>query len=555
MASIYQSKKKNPSTTPIKSQPFKHPASISASIATPEKSAEPRTRRVAMSVKEVEKVAEGLGRNKKGSASGSGGDLPPPEVPEPPRARTPVGLPEKYDILAEFFNSMEISIRLIRMKGLSPTFPNICSSIQNLTDRRFTYEHLAQLKYILPEAIVVKKVLLHDEVTCCLKQDLHVTLQVDAIGSNDDSEHLRRVFRERLVNFSKQHPEGEDIPEDQLPHPFNQTKPSICLNGYSLSKPSPDSFPQEQFAGPSHMSRSFQRRFSQKVPISDSQKTPLACYNKALSEDGSLDSVASSPVKCILQPPLSKESLLDCPVTLSSASTLVIHEEEAKKPTKADDKCKKKLQDLDGTPAKLVSTPVRLMAATPEIQTPKRCRSTMDFNSPPMDLKSPPLKKSTKRSTRTQLFATPTKNSFDGVEESKAEGTSADDVVSYLPESLLQSVREKERKALEEKDAGAVEEKRRQKLIAGLPNIFDMIILMFQSWSRSVMTKQELIYKLIANNFKIVDRGEVEEQLKLLQELVPEWISEKSGLSGDILCCVNKISSPEEIRQRLAEAE
>lgn len=452
----------------------------------------------------------------------------------------------RYEILAEFFNSMEISIRLIRMKGLSPTFPNICSSIQNLTDRRFTYEHLAQLKYILPEAIVVKKVLLHDEVTCCLKPGLHVTLQVDSIGDNEDSGDLRRVFRERLVNFSKEHPEGEDIPEDQLPHPFNQTKPSICPNAHTLScQPSSDTFPQEQVAIPSHMSRSFQRRFSQKVPISDSQKTPLACYSKALFEESSLD---SSPVKCIIKPPVSKKSLLQ-PVMLPSSSTLVIHEEETKKSTEADDKCEE-FQAFDGTPAKLVSTPVRLMAPTPEIQTPKRCRSTMDFNSPPMDLMSP-----RKRSTRIQLFTTPTKISTKGVEDSRAEDTSSDDVISFLPASLLQSVREKERRALEEKDAGAAEAKRRQKLISGLPNIYDMILLMFQSRSRSVMTKQELIYKLIANNSKIVDRGEVEEQLKLLQELVPEWISEKAGLSGDILCCVNKISSPEEIRQRLAGAK
>lgn len=30
--------------------------------------------------------------------------------------------------------------------------------------------------------------------------------------------------------------------------------------------------------------------------------------------------------------------------------------------------------------------------------------------------------------------------------------------------------------------------------------------------------------------------GEVDEQLNLLIELVPEWISEKTGSSGHILC-------------------
>lgn len=128
-------------------------------------------------------------------------------------------------------------------------------------------------------------------------------------------------------------------------------------------------------------------------------------------------------------------------------------------------------------------------------------------------------------------------------------------------------IREKERKALEDKEAGAADVVRRQKLLASLPSTFDMILLIYQSLNRTVMTKQELIYKIIANHSKITDRGrvihppnihcyvfcikwtviettdlffgflgEVEEQLKLLQELVPDWISEKTALSGDLLC-------------------
>lgn len=53
----------------------------------------------------------------------------------------------------------------------------------------------------------------------------------------------------------------------------------------------------------------------------------------------------------------------------------------------------------------------------------------------------------------------------------------------------------------------------------------------------------------------MVDRREVEEQLRLLQELAPEWICEKSASSGDLLVCINKISIPEMVRARLAEAK
>lgn len=79
--------------------------------------------------------------------------------------------------------------------------------------RRFTYEHLAQIKHILSEAILIKKVLLRDETTCCMKPELQITLQLEAVGSNSKQKGetgysiLRRLFRERLVDFFKEHPE------------------------------------------------------------------------------------------------------------------------------------------------------------------------------------------------------------------------------------------------------------------------------------------------------------------------------------------------------------
>ncbi|KAJ8466881.1 hypothetical protein OPV22_029433 [Ensete ventricosum] len=42
--------------------------------------------------------------------------------------------------------------------------------------------------YIMPEAIMIKKVLLHDETTCCMKPELQITLQVDAVAENINGE-------------------------------------------------------------------------------------------------------------------------------------------------------------------------------------------------------------------------------------------------------------------------------------------------------------------------------------------------------------------------------
>jgi hypothetical protein len=52
-----------------------------------------------------------------------------------------------------------------------------------------------------------------DERTSCMKPDLHVSINIDAIEndgklkSESGNMHLRKVFRARLVDFSKSHPE------------------------------------------------------------------------------------------------------------------------------------------------------------------------------------------------------------------------------------------------------------------------------------------------------------------------------------------------------------
>jgi len=87
------------------------------------------------------------------------------------------------------------------------------SYFRNAVCRRFTYSHLAQLKYIMPEAIVINKILLRDDITCCMKPDLQVNLVVGAVESVKKQKGetaysaLRRIFRQRLVDFFRDHPE------------------------------------------------------------------------------------------------------------------------------------------------------------------------------------------------------------------------------------------------------------------------------------------------------------------------------------------------------------
>lgn len=78
--------------------------------------------------------------------------------------------------------------------------------------RRFSYSHLAQLKYILPEAILLKKILSHDEMTGCMNHDLQINVVVDAFGDiakqkqKNGYSFLTTIFRKRLEDFHKDHP-------------------------------------------------------------------------------------------------------------------------------------------------------------------------------------------------------------------------------------------------------------------------------------------------------------------------------------------------------------
>ncbi|KAJ3706299.1 hypothetical protein LUZ61_010004 [Rhynchospora tenuis] len=522
-------------TLPSSSTPIKGSSAVPSHdqfwTPTPEKptqlSRHGRSRNVVLSVKEVRQAALGLHKKDRG-ADRSDRDLALLEEQlradravksSPSKLKNQIKLPEKYQILCEIFNSLECSIRLLRLKGTMPTFSNLYGRIQDMANQNFTYTQLAQMKHILPEAIMIKKVLLRDEITCCMKPDLQIILNAESIGINMKEEgqnaylQLRKVFRQRLIDFARAHPEGDDIPEEELPHPFNKSNilpaPKISNENIAIDKPQPVVL--------SHMPPSFQRRFFQKATIS-TEKGPL------LHPSSSSD----SPKKCT--------SALEATPVKRCARALEV--------TPANEQA----SASEATPTKHVSTPVRLMAATPEMGIPKRCLSESSVDSPPVK------RLESKRSARSLLFMSPNK-SIKETDEIDLVETSVEGVLDFLPKSILQSVKEKERRLKVEKETGVADAIKRQRMIRCLPSTFNTILLIYRSMKRSIITKQELIHKIIANNAKIVDRGEVEEQIRLFQEIVPDWISEKTALGGDVLIRVNMLCSPQEIRDRLVRAE
>ncbi|CAM0943532.1 unnamed protein product [Alopecurus aequalis] len=457
---------------------------------------------VALSVKEVRRAALGLRRPNKGRAEVAAEEEDALESVarelgvgvgagrSPVKRRPEVKLPQSYEMLCEFFNCFESSTRLLRMKGSKATFPNICASVQNLADRRFTYGNLAQLKYIMPEAIVINKILLRDEKTCCMKPDLQVNLLVDAVEDSvlqkGETRYsaLRRIFRQRLVDFFRNHPEGDDIPEHELPHPFTQTKASMSqftprAVPEAESAVPPPTLAEQQPVGMSHMSPSFKSRFSRRSSTCSASASTTSPLAKA-------GSTASSP-------------------SIRKSVPSLVSDHESQVQEKGGNAVALRFGASEGTPAKFASTPVRLMAATPGLDTPKRPASATLCDTPPLTM--------AKRSARAKLFMTPTKDASSMHEEKQSTSSSAvdadDELLSFLPKSLLQSVKQKEKRALEEKETGFADQVRRQKLISSLPSTFDIVFLIYQSRQRSVLSKQELIDRIIDRSPKIVDKAEI----------------------------------------------
>ncbi|CAH9051291.1 unnamed protein product [Cuscuta epithymum] len=441
--------------------------------------------------------------------------FPESSVTKPREPNSSAKLPEKYEMLVKFFNCLDSSIRLLKRKGSLTTFTNIRPNIESLSDRRFTRSHLAQLKFILPEAIVLKEDRLWDELTLCMKPDICVTLDASTIVSEVKTKSgstiidMRKVFRKRLLDFIQDHPrEHPDIPEEELPEPFNKPKhgtlrkaPNEVLSAQKHnvgSNPNPFDPP----ASSSHLPHSFKRSFS-KCDQTNTESFANSHHNELRLKPN-----------CTRFPPHPNTPIKDLHQSITE----------------------------ERTPAKPVST-TGVMTSTPTPQPPPR----RGYMSPQGDSSKPP----NKLSKRPLNFDSPVKNE---VGEAGTCSSAYRDMLGVLSENILESIREKERKALEERNPAISQAKWRKQMVAGLPKMFDTIYFLFQSIQRPVIRKQELMNKILANYIDIIDSREAEEQLRLLYVLAPEWIYEKMSLRGDLLVCVNKIQSPDSIRMRLADA-
>ncbi|KAK8654369.1 hypothetical protein V6N13_128338 [Hibiscus sabdariffa] len=137
--------------------------------------------------------------------------------------------------------------------------------------------------------------LIFDVRTSCMKPDLHVSIIVNAIDCGDELEsELEEGFRARLADYFKAHPEGREIPEEDLPEPFNCSKQQI-LKSEAQPLPSDHTISNSKLAVETlvdavddrlpvvafHVSQSFQKRFSRKT-FSKAQEVVEKCSKVSL---------------------------------------------------------------------------------------------------------------------------------------------------------------------------------------------------------------------------------------------------------------------------------
>ncbi|XP_006661889.1 CDT1-like protein b [Oryza brachyantha] len=454
----------------------------------------------------------------------------------------PNDLLEKHKNLLNLFNRMVSSIRLLSLRKKMTTFKNIATQVEILTKRKFLYTHLAQMKHLFPEAIQIKKILLHDEKSLCMYADMEITILMDAVECRSPDQSLSMeicdAFHSKLLSYLDAHHKDIDIPEAMLPEPFN-SRDKLHLkaphDGHS-SEPHLQSSNENELSNASHFPRSFQKLMSKKIIVEGTDRTKL------LSDPAELSTLNADDA----EGPKRSSNMQD---------------RHASIPFKAD---------ISATPSRQLisncqeSTPKQgtlcspLMAETPAMQTPQRPLPT-------------PIEKleTTNGQTSEARSASSARRSLVMYSPAKLEESSSDhDGAILISENevtvgkcLFPDAGHNFTKTLEEnnpvicfsdKDKNPkVDRAESQEKIASLQLTFDIICGI--STKNSHITKQELFHNILANNLEIEETGDIEEQLHILEYLSPDWISKKVIPGGDILYSIKEIADQKSVRARLIE--
>ncbi|PON57751.1 DNA replication factor [Parasponia andersonii] len=465
-------------------------------------------------------------------------------------------LPEKYNTLVEFYHSMCCSLKLLGLCKRLPTFENVSTQIRVLTKRNFLYRHLAQIKYILPEALQIEKILIHDKKTLSMKSDMKITLLFDIVeGHSEISDFiaLSQVFSLRLYNFCTTHPEASDVPEAILPEPFTQRSqinvPSKLLSDCYV-KSEPDLIETELLSEKDYPNTHFSRHFSQNAVVVENEETqnlvsivlpPLNGLDKQVSkkeQQGESNYITSPdtnnghgmpkqfPGTCCKSVSIYPQLQPDSPrssVGISTAESPLVD-----------------LTSSEGT----------LMIETPSQSIPRRLVSSYDVSHKIMSSqRSTPGCKPTKRILNFfHVEGDESASSEESADKSKHDenvchgNSHTSEGFSEDGDTLGFSAPPQERQVCDSMC---------QHMSSSLVDMIALIHSIFTSVNCFPITKEELVHKIIINDLDIVEKREVEEQIDLLERLVPDWIYKELAPSGDIMYNIKDLSDLDSIQAKL----
>ncbi|OWM82960.1 CDT1-like protein a, chloroplastic [Punica granatum] len=520
-----------------------------------------------MDQKQSEK-SSGIPRSSRGSEIAS---QTPQKTNEP--LLTEPKLPKRYKIISEFFDQMTCSLRLLSLCKKSPTFRNVSAQVQVLTKREFLYGHLAQIKYILPEAVQTDKILVHDKKTLCVRPDVKITLLFDGIDVHLERSRviaLQELFASRLEDFVSSHPEACDVPEAMLPELFNQSSKVFSQTNYSLEDVGGDSIVQSQPTP----------EVGNLLEVPDTLQHVRKHFSEvivpALEKTGLLVSQSPPPPSMRNQESESRGEI--CIDTVCADSDVVNGQAVNSGQNEVTPEGfpgftgSTNSTQLTGTgpsvgyvacesPAvKVSSSGENLSIETPAQLTPKRAipngddyqKSTYGDGD-----KCLPSHKPTKRSLNFFVEGDGNASSFTVGESESCEHVPSNSICATVPiaeSSISTSAAVPWQEKCHDAEDHIFSQTRSgmcQQMASSLPGTVAVINDISLAVGCSSVTKEELLHKIIINNFDIVERREAEEQVELLEKLVPGWIYKKSTPSGDTTYSVKRVSSVESVLSRL----
>ncbi|XP_058739372.1 CDT1-like protein b [Vicia villosa] len=510
----------------------------------------------------------------------------------PNKFKDPIAqLPENYRVIADLFRHMSCSLRLLHLRKKSPTFLNICNKVEVLAKRNFSHADLAQMKYILPEGIEIEKVVVIDKKSLCMKPDLKITLVFEVVKDHSEQSAdiaLRQYFNSRLINFFNLHPQVTKIPESRLPEPFSQETCNLTFNIGRADIAAEPSSTSNEIVEPLknlHLTNLAAELSSTSNEIIEPLKNlhlNAADQAKQVHSFSSSENSLSSDESDSLYDQESESSwqkectpMSDCERNLNAesgkqkellsmsfqANVVNTPSEHKTSSPRSVSRCISESPDL-----KIVSCADSLLTQTPALSAPERLVLGSDVKPQKMSAqKSMSCFKPAKRAldfTQTEgncdlddrvdmLESSKTMHEFDC--SSKLSKGRPEDCKSFDSVSLPREVQENLCYSFEKISQNQVSSDASDDNPPSLVELVNVIDSIFTSVKTNAITKEELLQKIMPNCLDFVDTREAEEQIEILEKIVPDWICKKSlaSVDGVTMYCVNNAIDLDSVRSRL----